>query len=312
MAEVAPFFAEVAKGPDGALCHWIKSEDNVRLRVAHWSPKPARGTVLLFPGRTEYIEKYALDAKRLIDGGYAVAVIDWRGQGLADRLTQPASTGHVEHFDDYQKDVRALLAHVETQGLPKPYHLLAHSMGGAIGLAALHENLPVDSAVFSAPMWGIHLSWFQRIIAPVLGTITHVIGLGSRMVPGQDATTYFLRGDPDDNTLTNDPKMWNYIREQVVAHPELGLGGPSFRWLTQAIKHTKRLSTRKPPAVPCLTFLGDQESIVDPQAIKSVMANWDNGTLTQLTNTKHEVLMELPVTRERAFKDALAHFDAHT
>ena len=41
--------------------------------------------------------------------------------------------------------------------LPRPWRLLAHSMGGTIGLRALTRGVPVAAAVFSAPMWGIRV-----------------------------------------------------------------------------------------------------------------------------------------------------------
>jgi pimeloyl-ACP methyl ester carboxylesterase len=79
-----------------------------------------QGTVLLFPGRTEYIEKYGLTAVSFATRGYAVASVDWRGQGLADRLIDDPLKGHVEKFSDHQRDVRAFLQAVEDLNLPKP------------------------------------------------------------------------------------------------------------------------------------------------------------------------------------------------
>ena len=44
-----------------------------------------KGTVCIFPGRTEFIEKYFEVVRDLRARGFAVAVLDWRGQGLSDR-----------------------------------------------------------------------------------------------------------------------------------------------------------------------------------------------------------------------------------
>ncbi|WP_323032714.1 hypothetical protein [Paracoccus sp. (in: a-proteobacteria)] len=35
-----------------ARAFWLRAEDGVRLRAAHWAAGGASGTVLLFPGRT--------------------------------------------------------------------------------------------------------------------------------------------------------------------------------------------------------------------------------------------------------------------
>ena len=66
-----------------------------------------RGTVLLFPGRTEYVEKYGRVARDLVAAGYSVVAFDWRGQGLADRPQHRRDMGHVISFDEYRQDVSA-------------------------------------------------------------------------------------------------------------------------------------------------------------------------------------------------------------
>ena len=95
-----------------------------------------RGSVLLFPGRTEYVEKYAPVAHRLMAEGYDVLSIDWRGQGMSDRLQPNPRPGHIRDFADYQHDVVEMIVAAEQLDLPRPWHLLAHPMGGCIGLAA--------------------------------------------------------------------------------------------------------------------------------------------------------------------------------
>ncbi|MEL6587669.1 MAG: alpha/beta fold hydrolase, partial [Pseudomonadota bacterium] len=94
----------------------------------------------MFPGRTEYVEKYSDAAAHLAAAGYASAAIDWRGQGLTTRPRHNKRIGHVEDFHDYQKDVQAMLAVCEAEELPRPYMLLGHSMGGLIGLRAVMDR----------------------------------------------------------------------------------------------------------------------------------------------------------------------------
>ena len=105
----APLFAE-ADGPAGGVAYWLTTVDQIRIRVAVWGHDAAKGTVLLFPGRTEYVEKYGRAATDLLTRGYATVTVDWRGQGLADRLQPNAALGHVADFKDYQLDVDAVVA----------------------------------------------------------------------------------------------------------------------------------------------------------------------------------------------------------
>jgi len=128
--ETAPFFEDIAFGPAGGAAHWLTTDDGARIRVGHWPFADAKGTVLMFPGRTEYIEKYGDAAREMQAHGYASVAIDWRGQGIADRFLPERRLGHVGTFADYQKDVRAVMDHVRALGLPEPYYLVAHSMGG--------------------------------------------------------------------------------------------------------------------------------------------------------------------------------------
>ena len=72
---------------------WLTAADGVRLRVGLWSHPGAQGTVLLLPGRTEYVEKYGRAAADLRSRGYATLAIDWRGQGLADRALDDPMSG---------------------------------------------------------------------------------------------------------------------------------------------------------------------------------------------------------------------------
>lgn len=300
--EQAPFFADVAEGPDGGQAVWAHASDGLRIRVGWWQPEgEARGTVLIFPGRTEYIEKYGRDAQVLTKAGYAVLAIDWRGQGIADRMVANERVGHVDEFPDYQRDVAAALSVAEEAGLPRPWHLLGHSMGGCIGLRALYEGLPVNSAVFSAPMWGIRLAAPTRPAAWVLSWSGSRLGLGHLMSPGTKEDPYPLDADFDGNKLTSDEDMFNYMRRHLTVHPELSLGGPSLHWLNQALAETLALAKRPAPNVDCLTFLGTDEAIVDAGRIQSRMDSWSNGELVMLPGARHEVLMETPETRKAIF-----------
>jgi lysophospholipase len=304
----APLLAPLAEGPADGRAIWLTADDGVRLRAVLWGRDAPAGTVLLFPGRTEAAEKYGRAAADLRARGFATAVIDWRGQGLADRLHANPALGHVGRFTDYQRDVAALLAHVRAQLMPGPFFLLAHSMGGAIGLRALIEGLPVRAAAFSSPMWGIAIAPHMRPVAWTLSTLARPLGAGHVMAPGQPPESYLLRAPFAGNTLTTDEDMWDYMRHQIEAEPRLGLGGPSLAWLNEALRETRRLAARPAPAVPVVTFLGLAEKIVVPEAIRARMARWPGGELVEIPGAEHEVLMETPIRREMILDRIAAHF----
>ncbi|MFD0979659.1 alpha/beta fold hydrolase [Tropicimonas aquimaris] len=307
----APFYHGIAAAPEGAEAVWVVAPDGVRLRLALLAPPPAdcRGTVLLFTGRTEFVEKYGPAAAELQARGYASVTLDWRGQGLSDRQLDDPATGHVSRFSEYQLDVAELVRFARAKGLPEPFFLLAHSMGGAIGLRALHERLPVDAVAFSAPMWGIKLHPATRPFAGLITASAHVTGFGSRYAPSTKPVTYVLDAPFENNTLTTDPEMFAWMRRQVEMQPELALGGPSMTWLNEAFREGRRLRRLPPPATPCITWMGSNERIVEISAIRRLMADWSGGTLSEVPGAEHELMMEPPPIRSAFFDACAALFD---
>ncbi len=306
----APLDNTVAEGPEDAQGFWLHADDDTRLRAGLWNQSGPRGTVFLFPGRTEYVEKYGRTATDLARAGFATLTIDWRGQGMSDRALTDPMVGHVTDFAEYQKDLNALLTFARAQSLPEPYHVLAHSMGGTIALRALIRGLPFQTAVFSAPMWGILIPAWQRPVAPALAAAACTVGLGSRYAPGTGPQTYVVQTPFAGNTLTTDPDMWAYMTAQAKALPRLSLGGPSFQWLHAALKECSALYQLASPETPSLCGLGSLERIVDPIPIRNRMARWPNSRLSHVEGAEHELLMERPILRDRFLAEAVAQFMA--
>ena len=251
--DAAPFHAALADGPPGGFARWLRAADGVHLRIAVW-PTGERGTVLLFPGRTEYAEKYGRAAGDLAARGYATVAVDWRGQGLADRPLADRNVGHVARFGDFQRDVAAVAEAARALALPEPFYLISHSMGGAIAFRALAEGLAVRAAVFSAPMWGLSLKPATRMLAGVMTVLARSLGFAGRYAPSTGPVTYVASAPFADNVLTTDEGMWDYMKAQITGAPDLALGGPSLNWLHEAMAECRALAALPPPAVPVVTL----------------------------------------------------------
>jgi lysophospholipase len=293
MNERAPFFADVADAPPGALAFWLTASDGVRLRTVAWTGG-SRGTVVVFPGRTEYAEKYGRVVARLVERGYSALVIDWRGQGLSDRHAAAPQIGWVEDFRHYQRDVAALLALADTLDLPAPRLLLAHSMGGCIGLRTLLEGAAFEAAILSAPMWHLQMRAATRELTSKMTRLANIVGLGGRLTPGASAQPTALAVAFEGNALTGDAAMFDWMSVQVQAHPELGLGGPSLNWTRAALEEMARLYIAPLPTLPSLVFLGTAEEVVSASVIRAQVAKMAAGALVVLDGARHEIFMETP------------------
>jgi lysophospholipase len=306
----APFFADLAAGPRGGAALWFHAADGVRLRAGYWPDGP-KGTVLLLPGRTEYVEKYGPAAGELAARGYATLCIDVRGQGLADRLIDDPLKGHVTRFADYQLDMQALLALARQIGCAQPYYLLGHSMGGAIGLRSLINGMPLRAVAFSAPMWGVRVPLLTRPFAPAIARAMITLGRSQAYAPTTGPQPYVQKVGFAGNTLTKDRANWDSMVAHLVAQPALSLGGPTVAWLEAAFAECRDLARLPSPDVPCYCAIGTDERVVATGPINRRMADWPAGRLEVFAGAEHEVMMERAETRTRFFDAATALFDAH-
>ncbi len=307
----APFHAALAQGPQDGRCYWVTAADGVTLRIGHW-PGGARGTVLLLSGRSEWIEKYGRVATMLAARGYGVVTLDWRGQGLSQRLNADPAMGHVRRFSDYQRDISALFGALPALGLPDRLPVIAHSMGGCIALRALRPRglLAATPAIaFSAPMWGLALSPGAWSGLRVLTALARAGGRAARYAPGTADST--LAQTPfEENMLTSDPDVYAELQHMVRTVPQLALAGPSLNWLQEALMEMRRLRALPSPAVPAHAALGSAERIIDTQAVEDRMARWPGGTLDVIDGAAHEIMMERPAICARFLDRATALFES--
>ena len=279
--------------PVSGQAKFVTTQDGTQIRIAYWQGGE-RGTVLLFPGRTEYAEKYGRMVAKLQERNFNVVVFDWRGQGLSDRPDNRRDRGYVGHFNEYQQDITAALALPEIMALQGPRLLMSHSMGGCIALRAIVEGLDVKAAIFSSPMWGLPGQRAAKFALSVVNTFGRPFGKHKSLVPGTKPTYYVTANPFEGNELTNNPDYYAMFKAHLAAQPELGLGGPTIHWAAEAIKEMDALLTSAVPDIPILTFAGTQEIVVDGETIKSRATSFPNGQLEVIKDAKHEIWMETP------------------
>ncbi|MDO5369983.1 alpha/beta hydrolase [Paracoccus sp. (in: a-proteobacteria)] len=306
----APLNRLSGEPPSPGQAFFLQAEDGLRLRLGLWQPRnAATGTVLLFPGRIEYLEKYDGIASRLAAADFAVLAIDWRGQGLSDRLLRDPRAGHIADFADYQNDVVEMVVAAQALGLPRPWHLLAHSMGGCIGLAALLNGLPVETAAFSAPMWGLrHPRVPDAVITGLTGTARRLGRAELTAIGTGGGGTYLLDAPFRGNALTGDPVQWARLVAQAGSWPDLTLGGATYAWIAAARAECRRLAALPSPDLPALIALGGAEAVVSATAVRARAAAWPQGQLLDLPGARHELMFEAAPVAERFLSAAVDLF----
>jgi lysophospholipase len=272
----------------------LEASDGIRLRGGLWRAGGAnpRGLVLLLSGRTEFLEKSTLPAAQLVARGFAVASIDWRGQGRSQRLADPTLKGHVGSFTDYHRDLAALVAHPSVASIAGPRLMLAHSMGGTIGLGAMARGvIAPDAAIFSAPMLGIEMHVLWRLVSSATLFIARRLGKMEAWPPfGPVAQPYVFTGF-EGNVLTGDRVVFEWMAAALRREPALQLAMPTLGWMDAALDETAWLVRQGPLDCLALCLLGSQEVVVDPEKIRTGVRRL-GAELIEIEDARHEVLIE--------------------
>lgn len=118
-----------------------------------------------------------------MQNSHGILAIDWRVQGLSERLNKDTLLGHVSEFSEYQVDLDTVMHWAAQSNAPKPWYILGHSMGGCIGLRALHKNDDFLAAAFTGPMWGINVVTLTQTAARLVTKTGTLMGLGTGLYP---------------------------------------------------------------------------------------------------------------------------------
>jgi lysophospholipase len=283
-----------------------RAPDGIALRVARWPTPPgvvARGTVLLLHGYTEFIEKYFEVVSRLQARGFAVVTYDHRGQGLSTRLLPDSQGGYVTSYADMASDVIRVLDEAVIPSLPRPYLLMAHSMGGNVALRVLQEHPGrFERAVLSAPMTGFPLLpvWLMVAIAGVYVWL----GLG--------ASYAWFSGDADlenpKNRVTSDQARFEGALALWRQEPELVVGGATWRWVLEAARSVLLVTQRRRLArieTPTLLVSAGRDQIVSSASHEKLARHAPAVSLATCPDAMHEILQERDETQAEFWN----HFD---
>ena len=282
--------------PEDAVTGMLKTADGVGIRFARWPPPPGRkGTVCLFHGRAEFIEKYFETVRDLRARGFAVATIDWRGQGLSERRFDDSRKGHIGDFSEYETDIETFMAEVVLPDCPPPHFAVAHSMGASVLLRAARQGRRwFDRIVLSTPM--IELSGMRASTAArTAAKFMRYAGLGGSYIPGGDETIQ-AAGPYIGNPLTSDPVRYARTKAVLETEPSLGLGSPTVAWADAAYRVMGEFADPTYPGKirqPLMLIAAGRDESVSTAAIEEFAIRLRAGSHLIVAGAKHELMMEL-------------------
>lgn len=305
----------------GEFSHF-KSFDGTRIEYSLFLNDSNNHCIVISPGRIEGYLKYKELVFNLVNNGYNVAVIDHRGQGLSERLLKNPHKGYVKNFDDYAIDLNEFINKIVNPRCNNDLFLLGHSMGGAIAIRYL-QSYPnnIKAIALTSPMIGIDSGslplWLGKLIINSSLQINNVFS---------DQAWYFI-GHKDyinkpftDNHLTHSTVRYKIFRDIYIEHPEIQLGGVTFKWLSQAIKAEKHIfEDIAQYSTPTLLLQASEDTVVSNSRQDDFcreLASMGNKLCAEnnpvvIHGAKHEILFEKDTMRNKALSHILQWFGQH-
>lgn len=258
-----------------------ESHDGLVQLRRRWEVDSPRAAMLLVHGIGEHSGRYEHVGRAFADAGIDVLAHDQRGFGRSG-----GRRGFVDRFADYLDDVEALL--LRRRELDVPVVLMGHSLGGLVSTAYLVSRRPQpDLAVLSAPALAAELPRWQRLTAPIAGTI----------IPGLR-----IPADFDGSLLSRDPEV-----QQAYETDPLRVPTSTARLGREILRTMERTSSRLDRIrVPAYVFHGTDDALVPPSASEP-LADVDGVTRRVWPGLRHEAMNE--PERDEVIAEIIAWLD---
>lgn len=281
--------------PQGPITGKLLADDGVELRYAHWrgDGRPL-GTVCVFQGRAECIEKYFEVVTELRARGFAVATLDWRGQGGSERLLPTARKGHVDDFAGYDRDLDAFMRQIVLADCPPPFFALGHSMGALVCLRGVRKHGRFGRLVLVSPMLGLKQSRAERHLVGLAAEAVRLAGFGDLALPGRAAFAADIHPFLG-NQHTSDPMRYERFAAILRAAPELAVGGATFGWLSaarRAMQEAAGAGFASAIQAPTLLLTAGEDDVVDNAACGRLARGMRAGVELGIAGARHEILCE--------------------
>jgi alpha-beta hydrolase superfamily lysophospholipase len=269
----------------------IQTSDGLSLYSQSWLPdSEPKAAVAFFHGQSDHSGRYANLVNALIPAGYALFMADLRGHGKS-----PGLRGHILSWEDYRRDMTALMEHAR-QTLPDiPHFFGGHSMGGLLALNIALDNPPgYQGVVASAPA-------LRFAFEPPAAMIT-MARILSRVAPRT-----VISNQLDASGLTHDQAVVEAYKADPLVHGKITTRAAVELTITQADSLARAGQT----TLPLLILHGSADPIIAADGSREYFekASSADKTLKIYEGLYHEIFNELE--KKQVLDDVVGWLDAH-
>jgi acylglycerol lipase len=268
-------------GAAGGSIHWRA-----------WAAPAARAQVVIVHGYGEHGDRYRRLAERMAGEGFSVWANDHRGHGLSE-----GHRGVLTHLSDAVADVDRVveMACAAQPGLP--VFMLAHSMGGTIGLryALDHQDkltgLILSSAAVS--LEGLGVPRIQR----------EAVKLVARIAPKLPVNRLAFEG------ISRDPEEVRIYMDDPLVYK----GAQPARTVAELVQAMADLPDEVGQLqIPLLVIAGSADPIVPAAGSRDIneRAGSSDKQMIVYEGFVHELINEPPEDRERVTRDLIDWLEA--
>ena len=269
----------------------IPGDGGVPLFTSRFDADAPKGTVLIVPGSTENADKFAEVIHSLLRRGLSVVAYDQRGHGRSGRAEglDGLSLTHVKDFDEYVRDMDVVRREV-LSGMPRPWRVFCHSMGGAVTALYLERHPGVfDRAAMCAPMIAPNLSGMPKPMAQALCAVEGALKNARKRV---FVSRPYAEKEKFETACANGRARFEWYEDLRFKTPVFQNNGPTYGWLREAIDVTKDILT--PGAAEKIDakvrlFTAGLDDVVLPGPQKSFIDRIRDGEHRVVAGAKHEI-----------------------
>jgi alpha-beta hydrolase superfamily lysophospholipase len=276
-----PVFPSDAVREEGSFA----SRGGLRIRWQRFLPPAPRAAVAVLHGGGDHAGRYAGVTRALVEQGFAVALLDFRGHGRSE-----GRRWHVEGWEDYLADLDGFWPRVREAAPGRPAFVLAHSQGALVAISwALAGSRDVAGFVLSSPYLALAFRppWLKVLAGRLAG----------RVAPWLPVATGLRFPD-----LTSDEEMQRWTE----ADPDYGRTTTPAWFAASARAQAEALARAAEFRHPLLVLAAGADPIADAATARRFVERCGSAdkTYRELPGMRHEIFNERE--RERAIGEAVA------